>query len=137
MTWAPSTFLEIEHAVFPYASITSPGRLSVEGLHVVKDCLLLHHDLVFRRVTGNGVYMIDATSGDTYAVEPQDSVSPDGRSSVIQLNRTITKAAVIWERTRGTFTTVSKAVLVGELQEKNGITYCKFEMRLNGWRVEE
>jgi hypothetical protein len=141
LTWAPSTFLGATFFTFPSEKDSHPGRLSVDGLHVVKDCLLFSKDLNFRRNSSSApeVYIVESSDGQTFALQSVDYVSEHGASTRFEPSRLISKPAVIWMKTTSTgqFKTTSAAVLVSRLHEKDDITYCQFEMDLNGWRVGE
>jgi hypothetical protein len=141
LTWAPSTFLETAFLTFPSDKDSRSGRLSGEGLHVVRDSLLFNKDLKFRRNPSSApeVYIVESSDGQTFALQSVDFVSPDGTSTRVEPSRLISKPAVIWMKTTSTgqFKTTSAAILVSRLYEKGGVTYCRFEMDFNGWRVGE
>ena len=140
-TWAPSTFLETEFVSFMSGSRTPPpGRLSEDGLHITKDCLLLDQDLDFRRIPSNSseIYIITTSNEQNFAIQAHDVTSPDGQPLRIEPSRAIKTPAVIWEKPytyfalNGSSRVVSNAVLVSRLFDSEGVTYCRFEMALPG-----
>jgi hypothetical protein len=139
LTWAPSTFLETEFVSFRNNSASALGQLSVEGLHVVKDCLLFDEDLDFHRDPNSRpeIYIINTPNEGTFGIRSQNFHSSDGTFTQIESSRLILKPAIIWELSASKFGRAPKAVLVSRLHEKDGTTYCKFEMGLDGWPVGE
>jgi len=139
LTWAPSTFLETEFFFFTHNDDSALGRLSNQGIHVVKDCLLFDEDLDFRRDPNSPseIYIINTNEG-AFGIKSQDYHSPDDEAlALIEQSRLISKPAVVWGKFARNFGRAPKGVLVSRLYENNGTTYCKFEMGLDGWRVEE
>jgi hypothetical protein len=110
------------------------GQLSVEGLHVVKDCLLFDGDLDFRRDPNSRpeIYIINTPNDGTFGIRSQNFHSPNGTFTQIESSRLISKPAIIWELSASKFGRAPKAVLVSRLHEKDSTTYCKFEMGLDG-----
>jgi len=139
LLWAPSTFLEIEYVSFAWGEASPSGRLSSDGLHVVKDCLLLDEALDFYRDPNSAseIYIIRASDDMTFAVASDNVVSADGSSVYVEPSRSIERPAVIWEKSGDRFGTTSKGVLVSRLHDEDGVTYCRFEMGLSGWRIGE
>lgn len=145
LTWAPSTFLEEEFVSFNTGKrAPPPGKLSAQGLVITKDCLLIDKILDFRRTPTNPPEVYIITLGEQkYGIKPHDVLSPEGQLLRVERSRPIRNPAVIWENpyslfaSNGSFRKTSKAVLVNLQFDRDGVTYCKFEMSLDGWHIRD
>jgi hypothetical protein len=110
---------------------------------ITKDSLLLDEDLYFHRVPSNPaeIYIITTPHNQKFAIQAQNLFSPEGQRLLSGPSPIIKNPAVIWERPYSYFAVdgspkfVSNAILVSRLFDREGVTYCKFEMSLDAWNI--
>ena len=141
LSWAPSTFLESDPSLTSFHISSQLVKLSMEGLHIIKDCLLLDKDLDFSSPCWESsdprIHLINSPDGQSFAVHSPTSRSLDGLSARIEPSRVISKPAIVWREQGSNLCIRSPAALVSRTREEDGVTYCQFEALLVGWRVND